>query len=106
DGNQITKQGKGTPQGGVISPLLANLFLHYVLDKWIELKYPNMPFVRYADDIIIHCTIEEEAKQMLEAIEGRLASCNLRMNTAKTKIVYCKNYRREKKHYKQKFDFL
>lgn len=106
DGNQITKQGKGTPQGGVISPLLANLFLHYVLDKWMELKYPEIPFVRYADDIIIHCSREEEAKQLLETLQERLKSCNLRISTEKTKIVYCKNYRREKKHYKQKFDFL
>lgn len=106
DGSQIIKQGKGTPQGGVISPLLANLYLHYVVDKWIEQRYPEVPFVRYADDIIIHCRREEEAKEVLAAIQERMKSCKLQMNTEKTKIVYCQDYRREKKAYSKRFDFL
>jgi group II intron reverse transcriptase/maturase len=107
DGKQTHKHGKGTPQGGVISPLLANLFLHYVLDKWLEIHYGNIAFVRYADDVIVHCQTEEEAKQILEAIKRRLTVCKLRLSEAKTKIVYCLNYaRKQRKDYPKKFDFL
>ncbi len=101
------KDGRGTPQGGVISPLLANLFLHYVLDKWIMKEYPGIAFVRYADDIILHCQKEEQAKEILEAVKERLGACKLRLNEEKTKVVYCMNYRRKKrKDYAKKFDFL
>ena len=106
DGSMEAKQGKGTPQGGVISPLLANLYLHYVLDKWMELKYPEVSFVRYADDIVVHCNTEEQAKEILESIRERMAECRLRMNEEKTKIVYCVDYRRKKNHYQKQFDFL
>jgi hypothetical protein len=107
DGTLKPKAGKGTPQGGVISPLLANLFLHYVLDKWIEKHYPHIAFVRYADDVIVHCQTEEEAKTLLVAIRERLAQCRLNLNEAKTKLVYCKDYRRTKKtSFGKKFDFL
>ena len=106
DGKIISKEGKGTPQGGVISPLLSNLYLHYVLDKWLETHYPQIAFVRYADDVIVHCNNENETKQVLEAIRERLQECKLRLNEEKTKIVYCQDYRREKKNYKKKFDFL
>jgi len=107
DGQMIAKQGKGTPQGGVISPLLANLFLHYVLDKWLEQQYPHIAFVRYADDIIVHCQSETESKAVLEAIQERLRACHLQLNEAKTQIVYCKDYRRaENGDYGNKFDFL
>lgn len=107
DGTKTHKQGKGTPQGGVISPLLANLFLHYVLDKWLEKNYPTIAFVRYADDVIVHCHTEEEAKSILEAIKQRLSECKLRLSEEKTKIVYCYSYARKKrKDYPNKFDFL
>jgi RNA-directed DNA polymerase len=106
DGQLTTRQRKGTPQGGVISPLLSNLFLHYALDKWLEHHYPHISFVRYADDIIVHCSSEEEAKQMMQSLQYRLHTCHLRLNTEKTKIVYCQDYRREKKQYSKKFDFL
>ena len=107
DGTLIQKQGKGTPQGGVISPLLANLFLHYVLDKWIEKHYPGVAFVRYADDVIIHCQTEEEAKKLLMTIRERLTECKLSLNEEKTKLVYCQDYRRvKKKSFGKKFDFL
>lgn len=107
DGTLIPKQGKGTPQGGVISPLLANLFLHYVLDKWITKHYPGVAFVRYADDVIVHCPTEAKAKELLEAIRSRLAECKLGLNEAKTKLVYCQDYRRvKKKSFGKKFDFL
>lgn len=107
DGELISKEGQGTPQGGVISPLLANLYLHYVLDKWLAKHYPQVAFVRYADDVIVHCSNEGEATQILEAIRQRLKECKLRLNEGKSKIVYCKNYRnKEKNNYKKKFDFL
>lgn len=107
DGTSIPKQSKGTPQGGVISPLLANLFLHYVLDKWIEKHYPQVAFVRYADDVIIHCQSEAAASQLLGSIRSRLAECKLQLNEEKTKMVYCQNYRRvKKKDFRKKFDFL
>lgn len=67
----VEKDGKGTPQGGVISPLLANLFLHYVLDKWLQQQYPGVTFVRYADDIVVHCNSETQSHQLLQAIRAR-----------------------------------
>jgi RNA-directed DNA polymerase len=107
DGSLKAKAGQGTPQGGVISPLLANLYLHYVLDKWLAKHHPQVSFVRYADDVIVHCNNEIEANQILEAIRQRLKECQLRLNEEKTKIVYCQSYRfKEKKDYKKKFDFL
>ena len=107
DGTLLPKSGKGTPQGGVISPLLANLYLHYVLDKWLDKHYPQVAFVRYADDVIIHCQTEEESKAILAAIRVRLSECKLSLNEEKTKLVYCQDYRREKKKsFGRKFDFL
>ena len=107
DGTLTQKEGTGTPQGGVISPLLANLFLHYVLDKWLSGRYPGLAFVRYADDVIIHCRSEEETKEVLTAVRLRLEECKLRLNEEKTKVVYCQDYRRAKrKEFGSKFDFL
>ena len=106
DGTLVQREGKGTPQGGVISPLLANLFLHYVLDKWLAKYYPNVTFVRYADDIVVHCSTEGEAKYLLGAIKLRLAECKLSLNEEKTQVVYCQDYRRERRKVKKKFDFL
>lgn len=98
--------GKGTPQGGVISPLLANLYLHYSLDQWLEQHYPSVSFVRYADDIVLHCATEKEAQDLLIALKERLTQVKLRLNEAKTKIVYCKDYRRKALHDKTQFGFL
>lgn len=107
DGILTSKAGRGTPQGGVISPLLANLFLHYVLDVWLTKYHPTVAFVRYADDVIIHCHTEPEAKQLLESVRMRLAECKLRLNDGKTKLVYCQNFhRRRRKDFPKKFDFL
>ena len=106
EGKQHDKQGKGTPQGGVISPLLANIFLHYALDKWLDKYYPQISFVRYADDMVIHCNTKQEAEQLLQAIRARLQQVNLRLNEKKTHIVYCKDYRRTQKHDKVQFGFL
>lgn len=105
-GHLRVKEGSGTPQGGVISPLLANLFLHYVLDQWLSTYHPGVSFVRYADDVIIHCKSEEQAKSVLKSVRERLKDCKLKLHDGKTQIVHCQDYRREKKHYKRRFDFL
>ncbi len=105
-GNKRTREGKGTPQGGVISPLLANLFLHYAFDKWLEITYPSLCFVRYADDIIVHCNSQAEAEEVLIAIKQRLGECKLELNEKKTKIVYCKKDHRKDKFKTVQFDFL
>lgn len=103
----VFNQGRGTPQGGVISPLLANLFLHYALDKWLEKNYHGIEFVRYADDIVVHCQTEKQSHYVLEGIKRRLKSCKLQLNKEKTKITYCQAYRRERRNdYPKKFDFL
>jgi len=106
DGSLKQKQGKGTPQGGVISPLLANLYLHFTLDAWLSKHYRLVSFVRYADDIIIHCKSKEEAEEVLKAVKERLAEVKLRIKEEKTSIIYCKDYRRKEKQEKVKFDFL
>jgi group II intron reverse transcriptase/maturase len=106
DGSLKQKQGKGTPQGGVISPLLANLYLHFTLDAWLSKHYRSVSFVRYADDIIIHCKSKEEAEEVLKAVKERLAEVKLRIKEEKTAIIYCKDYRRKEKQEKVKFDFL
>lgn len=105
DGKQYSRE-KGTPQGGVISPLLANLYLHFGLDQWLSKYYPTVNFVRYADDIILHCQSKEESEEVLQAIQGRLQEIGLKLNKEKTKIVYCKDYRRTEEHEKVQFDFL
>jgi len=97
---------QGTPQGGVISPLLANLFMHYAFDVWMRINYPTMPFERYADDIVIHCKTQEEATTLLLKIKDRLKECKLELHPEKTKIVYCKDDDRKGDHSNTKFDFL
>jgi len=103
---EVKTRKKGTPQGGVISPLLSNLFLHYAFDKWFEKNYPSLSFVRYADDIIVHCRTEEEANSLLSKIKERMQSCELTLNEHKTKIVHCKTAKRMNKFKVVKFDFL
>ena len=105
-GELIQKQGKGTPQGGVISPLLANLFLHYAFDKWMEKTDRSVQFSRYADDIIIHCKSKVHAEQILQAIHQRMESVGLELHPTKTKIVYCRDHRRKGKHQTVRFDYL
>ena len=105
-GELIQKQGKGTPQGGVISPLLANLFLHYAMDKWLEQNHPKVEYVRYADDAILHCRTKTEAEQTLAALDERMKACGLELHPEKTKQVYCRNYRRQDTYETVKFDFL
>jgi RNA-directed DNA polymerase len=106
DGTVEEKQGKGTPQGGVISPLLANLYLHFALDIWLGRNYPEASFVRYADDVVIHCKSKAEAERVLIAVRERLREVRLKLKEEKTRIAYCKDYRRKEKFDVVKFEFL
>jgi len=102
----LYERTKGTPQGGVISPLLANLYLHYAFDKWMQESYPTIPFERYADDIIVHCRSEKQAHWIQARITERLAEFKLELHPKKTKIVYCKDGKRKGNYKNEKFDFL
>jgi group II intron reverse transcriptase/maturase len=103
---EIIARTKGTPQGGVISPVLANLFLHYVFDRWLQTHYPKTPWCRYADDGLVHCHSEAEAKQMLEVLKQRFQVCGLEIHPLKTKIIYCKDGSRKGGYENTAFDFL
>lgn len=105
DGSLVPRT-KGTPQGGVASPLLANIFLHLAFDNWMRETHADVPFERYADDIVAHCKTEKQAKLVLESIKRRLAQCRLEVHPQKTKIVYCKDGDRQGRHAHEKFDFL
>lgn len=102
----VTARGKGTPQGGVVSPLLANLFLHYAFDRWMQRTYPHLLFERYADDAIVHCRTEAEAQEVRRAIAVRMQECRLELHPEKTKVVYCKDDDRRGTYPNEKFDFL
>jgi RNA-directed DNA polymerase len=102
----LVQRTRGTPQGGVVSPLLANLFLHYTFDVWMTRTYPNAPWCRYADDGLVHCESMKEAQAIRAALEVRFAACGLTMHPAKTKIVYCKDANRAGTHNHTKFIFL
>jgi len=102
----VTERGKGTPQGGVVSPLLANLFLHYAFDRWMQRTYPQLPFERYADDAIVHCRTEAEAQEVQRAIAVRMQECRLELHPEKTKIVYCKDDDRRGTYPNEQVDFL
>lgn len=102
----IVARTKGTPQGGVVSPLLANLYLHHAFDIWMQENYRQNPFERYADDIIVHCRSKEEAEQLHAQITKRMEAFELMLHPEKTKIVYCKNYRRQGSHDNESFTFL
>jgi group II intron reverse transcriptase/maturase len=105
DGSVVPRTA-GTPQGGVISPLLANLFLHYAFDMWMARVHPHIPFERYADDAICHCKNAEEAQVLWKALAARFAGCKLELHPEKTKIVYCRDANRRSDYPKQMFDFL
>lgn len=105
DGSLIERT-RGVPQGGVISPVLSNLFLHYVFDVWMKNNYPQTPWCRYADDALAHCKTEKQAQQLLEALRQRYSECGLELHPDKTKIVYCKDGHRKEEYINTKFDFL
>jgi group II intron reverse transcriptase/maturase len=105
DGTQ-EERTKGTPQGGVVSPLLANIYLHHALDVWMTRKYHHIAFERYADDIVAHCRTEREAIELKAAVEDRLRKCKLELHPEKTKIVYCKTQNRGGGYPHESFDFL
>ena len=102
----IRERAAGTPQGGVISPVLANLFMHYAFDRWMEMNYGNNPWARYADDGLIHCVSEQEASKILEALKARMKECGLELHPDKTKIVYCKSDKNNLSYENEKFEFL
>jgi RNA-directed DNA polymerase len=97
---------QGTPQGSVLSPLLANLFLHYAFDMWMQRQYPHIPFERFADDAICHCASEAQAQELWAALARRFADCGLELPPQKTKIVYCKDDDRRGTSPEEHFDFL
>jgi group II intron reverse transcriptase/maturase len=104
----IERKEEGTLQGSVLSPLLANVFMHFVFDKWMEKNYPSIPFERYCDDVIVHCKSEAQAMYMKGKISGRMNACKLYLSPQKTKIVFCKNPNNKMIQTKQptSFDFL
>lgn len=106
DKDGLIERKAGTPQGGVISPVLANLFLHYVFDKWIKTNFPQNPWARYADDGIVHTKTKVEAENLLEKLEQRFKACKLELHPDKTRIVYCKDDDRRGNYPEIKFDFL
>jgi RNA-directed DNA polymerase len=105
DGTLIARD-RGTPQGGVISPLLANIFLHHVFDEWMKGEHPNCPFERYADDVVIHCQSKEQAMKVKASVEARLRRCKLEAHPEKTRLVYCRDSSRRQSHDQNTFDFL
>ena len=105
DGMRMARD-RGTPQGGVISPLLANIFLHHSFDAWMAREHPGCPFERYADDVVIHCRSHKEALEVKRAVEERLRKCKLEAHPDKTRIVYCRDSNRRQENEHSTFDFL
>ena len=102
----IMERSQGTPQGGVASPLLANIFMHHAFDEWMKREHPNVPFERYADDILLHCKTEKQARFIRDKIEQRLKRCKLELHPEKTRLVYCKDELRDQEFPDTSFDFL
>ena len=104
DGNLVTRT-RGTPQGGPASPMIANIFLHYGFDLWMDREFPGVQFERFADDAVIHCVTERQARQVREAVGHRLADIGLQLHPDKTRIVYCKDSRRRQEYELVSFTF-
>ena len=105
DGGLVERRS-GTPQGGVVSPVLSNLFLNYVFDKWMERNYPNNPFARYPDDGVVHCRSEAQARELRERLERRFRECKLELHPEKTQIVCCRVGERQNPQVNKTLDFL
>ena len=106
EAGEKTERSCGTPQGGVVSPVLSNTFLHYAFDLWMARAHPDLPWCRYADDGLVHCRSEQEAQALKVELQVRLAACGLELHPTKTKIVYCKDGKRKATYPDVKFDFL
>jgi RNA-directed DNA polymerase len=102
----LAGRDRGTPQGSAVSPFLANLFMHYAFDTWLEREFPAVEFERYADDAVVHCATEWQAREVLSALAERMEEVGLRLHPAKTKIVYCKDSRRRGSFEHAAFTFL
>jgi len=102
----LSKRDRGTPQGGVASPLLANLFLHYAFDRWMATHFPKVPFCRYADDGLVHCRSLSQALYLKEKLACRFRECGLELHPDKTKVVYCRDIHRQQEFDTIQFDFL
>ena len=102
----LTERHQGTPQGGVVSPVLANLFLHYAFDAWVRREMPRVPFCRYADDGLLHCRSRRQAEYVLKRITERFLECGLEVHPDKSSIVYCQDRSRTEQHPRISFDFL
>ena len=105
DGGSLSRT-RGTPQGGVVSPILMNLFMHYAFDSWMKRTYPQCPFARYADDAVVHCRSQAQAEAVMRSIALRLEECGLRMHPDKSSIVYCKDSNRTGAYPNAQFTFL
>ena len=103
---RLRRRDKGTPQGGVVSPLLAKLFLHYAFDRWMATQFPRIPFCRYADDGLIHCRSLKQARYLHDRLAQRLKECGLELHPEKTKVVYCRDLHRRREYERIQFDFL
>jgi RNA-directed DNA polymerase len=102
----LVARDRGTPQGSAISPVLANIYLHYSFDMWMAREFPAVPFERYADDAVVHCKSERQARFVLGKIKARMADCQLELSADKTLIVYCKDSNRKGSSEHERFDFL
>ena len=105
EGTSVPRE-RGTPQGGVVSPILMNLFMHYTFDLWMKRTYSQCPFARYADDAVVHCRSQEQAEDVMQSIASRLAECGLTMHPEKSKIVYCGKRSQNKAYPTVQFTFL
>jgi RNA-directed DNA polymerase len=105
DGTLVARVS-GSPQGSAISPLLANLFMHYAFDAWMQRESPRVWFERYCDDVVVHCATKKQAEYLRDAIARRLKECRLELNQGKTRIVYCRDRERTGSHEHEQFTFL